>query len=149
MKADKHISKGLSSKKVDDYLRFSVFLVLIGMAYIWNSFEAEKQVKLREDYRKDVKELKSRYLLQKATLSAETRLSEIKDKVDTLGLRPLYEPAYRLVRGLEVPLSRLEKKERYPGQRFEETTQDSVRPNSPVAHADSTSGSSPSFQSGG
>lgn len=144
MSGKKHISKGLSSKKVDDYLRFSIFLVLIGMAYIWNSYEAERQVALREAYRTDVKELKSRYLLKKATLSAETRLSQIQDKVDTLGLRPLYEPAYRIVRGVEVPLSRLEQKERHPGQRFE-----SISPEHPVALADSTKGNAPSVDAGG
>ncbi|MEM7370279.1 MAG: FtsL-like putative cell division protein [Bacteroidota bacterium] len=144
MSGKKHISKGLSSKKVDDYLRFSVFLVLIGVAYIWNSYEAERQVALREAYRVEVKELKSRYLLKKSTLSAETRLSQIQDKVDTLGLRPLYEPAYRLVRGVEVPLSRIPKRDRHPGQRFE-----SISAENPVAHADSTKGSIPSVEAGG
>ena len=120
MSIGKTYRQGLSSRKVDDYLRFSLFLVLIGMVYIWNSYEAERQVKLMEEYQTSVKDLKSRYLLKKATLSADLRFAEIKHQVDTLGLRPLYEPAYKIVRGVEVPLSRLEEPVRNPGQRFEE-----------------------------
>ncbi|MCI4671739.1 MAG: hypothetical protein MRZ79_26595 [Bacteroidia bacterium] len=104
---EKKAKKGLSSRKVNDYLRFSFFLVLIGVAYIWNSYEAERKVKMMEDYRKEVKRLKAEYLLRQSTLSAGTRFSEIKDQIDTLGLRPLREPAYKLVKGLEVPMERL------------------------------------------
>jgi len=101
-------SRGLSSKKVNDYLRFSLFLVLIGLAYIYNSYEAERKVKQMEAYHKEVKRLKAEYLLRRATLSAGTRFSEIKDQLDTLGLRPLDEPAFKLVKGLEMPLDRIE-----------------------------------------
>lgn len=106
-KGEKGPRKGLSSKKVNDYLRFSVFLVLIGVAYIWNSYEAERKVKQMEDYRKEVKRLKAEYLLRQSTLSAGIRFSEIRDQIDTLGLRPLREPAFKLVKGLEVPIEEL------------------------------------------
>jgi hypothetical protein len=99
---------GLSARKVNDYLLFSVFLVLIGMAYIWNGYRAERFIKQREDLRVEVKSLKSRYLLRQATLGSRTRLSTLRDDLDSLGLYPLGEPAYKLVRGVEVPLSRLD-----------------------------------------
>ncbi|MEO0897660.1 MAG: FtsL-like putative cell division protein [Bacteroidota bacterium] len=104
--------KGLSSRKVNDYLRFSGFLVLIGVAYIWNSYEAERKVKMMEAHHQEVKKLKAEYLLRRSTLSAGTRFSEIKDQLDTLGLRPLREPAFKLVQGLDVPLDRLKKLDR-------------------------------------
>ena len=91
--------KGLSVRMVDDYLRFALFLGVIGLAYIWNSHYAEKQIKELDALETSVKSLKSRYLLKQSTLSAGTRLSEVKDVVDTLGLRPLEKPAYRLVKG--------------------------------------------------
>lgn len=91
--------KGLSVRLVDDYLRFALFLGVIGLAYIWNSHYAEKQIKELDALETSVKSLKSRYLLKQSTLSAGTRLSEVKDVVDTLGLRPLNAPAYRLVKG--------------------------------------------------
>lgn len=93
---------GLSVGVVDDYIKFMVFLALIGIGYIWNSHQAEKQVKLLEAYQKDVKSLKSNYLLKESTLSASTRLSEITALVDTIGLRELREPAYRIVRNAEI-----------------------------------------------
>ncbi|MEO0472720.1 MAG: FtsL-like putative cell division protein [Bacteroidota bacterium] len=91
--------KGLSVRMVDDYLRFALFLGVIGLAYIWNSHYAEKQIKELDALETSVKSLKSRYLLKQSTLSAGTRLSEVKDVVDTLGLRPLSQPAYRLIKG--------------------------------------------------
>ncbi|MEM7654792.1 MAG: FtsL-like putative cell division protein [Bacteroidota bacterium] len=118
--------QGLSSRKVDDYLRFSLFLVVIGLFYIWNSYQAEKQVKLMEAYRVSVKDLKSRYLLKQSTLHADMRFAEVREQVDTLGLRPLYEPAYKIVRGVEMPLKRLEPAERNPEQRFDASLSESM-----------------------
>ncbi|MEM6628400.1 MAG: FtsL-like putative cell division protein [Bacteroidota bacterium] len=89
--------KGISAKKVDRYLRFLLFLTLIGMFYIWNTHYAVKQVRKMESLQHEVKDLKSKYLMREATLRAGTRLSEIKTAVDTLGLRPLSRPAYKLV----------------------------------------------------
>ncbi|TAE51160.1 MAG: hypothetical protein EAZ89_10620 [Bacteroidetes bacterium] len=111
--------KGLSARKVDEYLRFSAFLVLIGMVYIWNSYQAEQQVKEFERYKREVKTLKSHYMLKEATLSAGTRYSEIEAIADSLGLSLSSEPAYQLVKGQTVPQSRLDKVEILPGLRFE------------------------------
>lgn len=91
--------KGLSTRLVNDYLRFVVFLALIGMGYIWNGHYAERQVKLVEAYKKEVKNLKSRYLLKQSTLGSVTRLSEVQSFVDTLGLRPMNEPPFKIVKG--------------------------------------------------
>ncbi len=60
------VHKGLSTQRVKDYLRFSAFLVLIGMVYIWNSYDAEHQVKRLEEVRAEAKKLKSRYLLKQS-----------------------------------------------------------------------------------
>ena len=89
--------KGISVKKVDRYLRFLVFLTLIGMFYIWNTHYAVKQVRKMEVLQLQVKDLKSKYLMRESSLRAGTRLSEIVQAVDTLGLRPLDQPAYKLV----------------------------------------------------
>ncbi len=89
--------KGISVKKVDRYLRFLVFLTLIGMFYIWNTHYAVKQVRKMEALQLQVKDLKSKYLMRESSLRAGTRLSEIVQAVDTLGLRPLDQPAYKLL----------------------------------------------------
>lgn len=104
--------KGLSTRKVNDYLRFSLFLVLIGMAYIWNSYDAERQIKQLEEVRLEAKQLKSRYLLKQSLLSAHTRFSEIQQELDTLGLKPLRHPAVKIVKGGTLPLEKTEAFER-------------------------------------
>ncbi|MEL6593524.1 MAG: FtsL-like putative cell division protein [Bacteroidota bacterium] len=91
--------KGLSLRLVDDYLKFVLFLALIGLAYVWNSHQAEKKIKLESALETQVESLKARYLLKQSTLSAGTRLSEIQAVVDTLGLRPQNEPVFKLVQG--------------------------------------------------
>ena len=40
--------KGISVKRVDEYLRFAVFLAVIGMFYIWNGYKAEQQIREME-----------------------------------------------------------------------------------------------------
>ena len=90
-------AKGLSVRKVDRYLRFVIFLAIIGMAYIWNSHLAERQVAVREELRKEVKQLKDDYYLKEASLNAGIRYSEMAAMTDTLGLKKLNTPPYRLV----------------------------------------------------
>jgi hypothetical protein len=101
-------SQGLSARKVNDYLRFSALLVLIGMVYIWNSYRAERYIKQQENLRAEVKSLKSRYLLKQATLGAHTRLINLRSELDSIGLYALREPAYRLVKHQPTPVSRLD-----------------------------------------
>ncbi len=93
---ERKAGKGLKIRKVDDYLRFVIFLALIGMAYIFNSHLAERQVKQLEEVRASVKEQKSRYLLKQATLGATVRFSEIEAAADTLGLRRLAQTPFEL-----------------------------------------------------
>ncbi|MEM9984240.1 MAG: FtsL-like putative cell division protein [Bacteroidota bacterium] len=112
--------KGLSSRKVNDYLRFCAFLALIGMVYIWNSFRAERYIEQREVLRVEVKNLKSRYRLYQAQLGAETRFMALKNDLDSIGLYPLKSPAFRLVADLKVPISRLDTPRRDLDARREE-----------------------------
>lgn len=91
--------KGLKIKQIDDYLRFALFLAVIGMFYIWNSHYAVKQVRKMEVLQKEAKNLKSKYFMKQSTLSAKMSLSEIDDLVDSIGLRRPKEPVYKLVRG--------------------------------------------------
>lgn len=96
-KADKKASRGLKVRRVDDYMRFVVFLAMIGMVYIWNAHFAERQVVELEQALVEVDEMKSRYLLKRATLGAQVRFSEIEAAADTLGLRRMDVPPYEIV----------------------------------------------------
>ena len=94
--------KGISVKRVDEYLRFAVFLAVIGMFYIWNGYKAEQQIREMEVVEKEVKDLKSKYLLRKSTLSAGMRFSEIRTTADSLGLKPLGQPPLKIVQKSEA-----------------------------------------------
>ena len=97
-KPKKTKGKGLKAHLVDDYLRFVLFLAIIGMVYIWNSHYAEKQMKEMAGLKKEVKLLKSTYLEKRAMLSTGTQYIEIKAKADSLGLRKRSDPIFELVK---------------------------------------------------
>lgn len=88
----------ISAKLVDRYLRLVMFLAVIGMLYIWNSHRAEKQIRELNALEKDVKSLKSRYIIKEAALSAASQFSEISEVADTISLQKLVEPPYKLVK---------------------------------------------------
>jgi hypothetical protein len=90
------VGKGLSVKKVSNWLVFALFISAIGIAYIWNAYYAERQVQRRDALRKEVKELRDRYYLQKADREATVRFAEIAKSADTLGLKRPYKPPFRL-----------------------------------------------------
>ena len=89
--------KGFRLKEVDAYLRFILFLALIGMLYIWNSHYAVKQVRKMEVLEREANSLKDKYLMKRTTLSSEIRLAQVKEKADSLGLRHATSPVYQLL----------------------------------------------------
>ncbi len=88
--------KGISIHKVDRYLRFTLFLVFIGLVYIWNSHRAESQVRKVQQLDKQVRELKWDYSNLGAELSFSTRRSVLEKRVDSLGLHKLDKPPFLL-----------------------------------------------------
>ena len=87
----------LSLRMVDDYLKFVFFLAFIGMIYIWNSHLADKQIRQRDRLKKEVDVLKAEYVNRKASLSEGTRYTELIARFDSIGLRRLDEPPYKLL----------------------------------------------------
>jgi hypothetical protein len=96
--ASKEDRRGLSSENVSRYVRYAIFLVVIGLAYIWNSHVAEKQVRRENKLKQQVSDAKAEYKTMHARLSAGTRQSAIQDRVDTLGLHPSSKNIYQLKR---------------------------------------------------
>lgn len=91
-------SQGLSARKVSDWVLFALFIAAIGVGYIWNAHYAERQVQRRDALRKEVKDLRDRYYLQKADRQAHARFTEIAQDADTLGLRRPTKPPFRLIK---------------------------------------------------
>lgn len=78
------------------YIRYVLFLVGIGMIYIWNSHVAETQVKEEARLRKEIADAKAEYKTMHARLSAGTRRGVIFEKVDSLGLKVTSNNVYKL-----------------------------------------------------
>jgi hypothetical protein len=87
---------GLRSKDAGRYIRYVVFVVFIGMVYIWNSHIAEKQVKEEARLRKEIADAKAEYKTMHARLSSGTRRHVIFEKVDSLGLRSTNTNVFKL-----------------------------------------------------
>lgn len=68
-------------------LPFVLFLSFLTIIYIANTHYAEKQVRQIQTLQKDVKELKRQYNSLKSEIMYKSRLAEIGEEVETLGLR--------------------------------------------------------------
>ena len=86
------------SRDVGRYIRYVVFLVVIGLAYIWNSHSADKQIRRASQLKKELQQAKAEYKTMHARMSAGTRRPVIAEKVDTLGLRISSKNIYKLIR---------------------------------------------------
>jgi hypothetical protein len=86
------------SQDASRYIRYVLFVVFIGMVYIWNSHVAEQQVKEEARLRKEIADAKAEYKTMHARLSAGTRRQVIFSKVDSLGLRSTNTNVFKLTR---------------------------------------------------
>jgi hypothetical protein len=93
---DKSRQRGFRSMEAGRYIRYVLFLVGIGMIYIWNSHVAETQVKEEARLRKEIADAKAEYKTMHARLSAGTRRGVIFQKVDSLGLHVTSNNVYKL-----------------------------------------------------
>ena len=89
---------GIRFRDVGRYVRYVVFLVAIGMVYIWNSHVAENQVKEESRLRKEISDAKAEYKTMHARLSAGTRRRVVFGKVDSLGLKSTSNNVFKITR---------------------------------------------------
>jgi hypothetical protein len=83
---------------LDRYLKYVVFLVFIGLVYVWNSNIAERQVRYEQKLKHSINEAEAEYKTVHARFSNDSRLKSVEGRVDTLGLEPLREPPYKLIK---------------------------------------------------
>lgn len=96
--AGKQRTGWLSVRRVDDYLKFVVFVTIIGVFYIANAHFAERQIKNREKMKAEVKALKAEYMMRKADLASVTRYTNLVVNMDSIGLQRLKEAPYKLIK---------------------------------------------------
>jgi hypothetical protein len=82
---------------LDRYLKYVVFLVLIGLVYVWNSNIAERQVRKEHKLKQAIDEAKAEYKTVHARFSNDSRMKAVEERVDsTLNLKPLREPPFKI-----------------------------------------------------
>lgn len=89
---------GLPVKNVDRYIRYVIFLVVVGLIYIWNSHVAEQQVRREHRLRAQIEDAKAEFKTMQGRLSASTRKSVVSLNVDSLGLQVATQDIYQLER---------------------------------------------------
>jgi hypothetical protein len=94
----KLFTEGVVSKEsATDMLPYLVFLCVLGMIYIANSHMALKNIRDIDRLNKEVKELSWEYKSLKSDLMFKSKMTEVEDRVDTLGLKVLTEPPKKIV----------------------------------------------------
>ena len=94
----KSIGLKVTQEKMDDYLRFFIFIVFIGLIYIWNSHLAEKQVIKEDKLKREIRDLRMHYISLESGLSEQKKPSVVTDSVRSkgLGLELLTTAPYQL-----------------------------------------------------
>jgi cell division protein FtsL len=94
----KLFTEGVVSKEsASDMLPFLIFLCVLIMIYIANSHMAVKNIRKIDQLNKEVKELNWEYKSLKAELMFKSKLTEVANKVDTLGLKELIAPPKKII----------------------------------------------------
>jgi hypothetical protein len=84
----------LSDRMFFEQLPFLLFLTLLGILYITNSYNVEEEVRDIEKLKKAIIEQKNEFVITKTKVSLEGQRSEIRDKVDTLGIMEASTPPF-------------------------------------------------------
>jgi hypothetical protein len=93
----KFFTKGfITTDEATNALPFLLYIALLGMIYIGNTHLAERNVRDIGKINKEVKELGWDYKVSKADLAFKSTYSEIKKRVDTMGIRSSLTPPQKI-----------------------------------------------------
>lgn len=87
----------LNYPKVISQVTFVLFMVSIFIFHIYNSHKAVRLVRERELLKKEIKELKWEHISIKSDMLQKSMLSDIEIHADSLGLKSLQTPPYKIV----------------------------------------------------
>jgi hypothetical protein len=86
----------LSQKTVMSNLYFLVYLAILAMLYIGNTYYAEKTFKDIEKIKNELKEYRFQYITAKSTLMFHSQQSEIAKRALPFGLKVTMLPPYKI-----------------------------------------------------
>ena len=89
----------MSAQWVFGNLPFVFFIFFLSLIYIANAHFSEKRVRQIQSMEKDIKELRWRYMQQKASVMVDSKQSEVMKMVEPLGLKNSNERTKRIIVG--------------------------------------------------
>ena len=87
----------LTSRQTAKHLPFLLFLALLALMYIGNSFYAEKNVRKIEKLQKEVKELRYEHIYTKSQRVSKSRQSEIANTLSKEGIKESMVPPKKII----------------------------------------------------
>ncbi len=75
---------------------FGLFIVLLLLIHIWNAHNVEKTIRKTDTLNREIKELRSEYISILSQLMSESKQSTIAAKLDTLGIKELTTPPFKI-----------------------------------------------------
>ncbi|MES2559076.1 MAG: FtsL-like putative cell division protein [Bacteroidota bacterium] len=75
---------------------FALFIVLLLLIHIWNAHNVEKIIRKTDTLNREIKELRSEYISILSELMSESKQSTVASKLDTLGIKELTTPPYKI-----------------------------------------------------
>ena len=87
----------LSKEWVTGNLLYFLYLALLAMIYIGNTYDTEKKFKNIERTKNELKELRYQYITTKSILMFQGRQSEISKRAMILGLKETTMPPYKIL----------------------------------------------------
>ncbi len=101
LKPVKEFRNQLKAENITDHLPFLLFLMCLGIAYIYNNHQAENRSRDINKTKAELKELKWKYLETKNDLENRSIQTKVADAVSGMGLLELTAPPKKLV--MKVP----------------------------------------------
>ena len=89
---DFYISREMMMKQIP----FGLFIVALLLFHIWNAHNTEKIIRKTDKLSREIKELRSEYITIFSELMSESKQSSVAKKLDTLGIKELSAPPFKI-----------------------------------------------------
>ena len=86
----------ISKEGMFKQIPFGMFIVLLLLIHIWNAHNVEKMIRKTDKLNREIKELRSEYISILSQLMSESKQSAVAAKLDTLGIKELTSPPYKI-----------------------------------------------------
>ena len=87
----------LGEKWLLNYAGLILFVFVLTIAAIWNSYVAQRKVNEIVKLKKEVKDLRDEYISVKSQLMYYTKMSEVARKLEGRGIKEPTKPAFKLI----------------------------------------------------